>query len=119
MSALRWSTTTGMRGCDWTLRGARIGRTWTLGIKSGARPGSTEVPQCSQFIDSVVVEAELEYIIMRQSTEAFGNLSVPWVCSRSSHLENGASFFCFLYLLAVPRCLGVACGIRYIGFFGR
>ena len=118
MSALRWSTTTGMRGCVWTLRGARFGRTWTLGINSGARPGSTEVPQI-QFIDFVVVEAELEYIIMRQSTEAYGNLSVPWVCSRFSHLENGALFSCFLYLAAVPRCLGVACGIRYIGFFGR
>ena len=72
-----------------------------------------------QFIDFVVVEAELEYIIMRQSTEAFVSLSVLWVCSRSSHLENGALFSCFLFLAAVPRCLGVACGIRYIGFFGR
>ena len=67
-----------MRGCVWTLRGARTGRTWTLGISSGARLGSTEVPQI-QFIDFVVVEAELVYIIMRQSTEAFGILSVPWV----------------------------------------
>ena len=108
--ALRWSTTTGMRGCVWTLRGARFGRNRTLGINSGARPGSTEVPQI-QFIDVVVVEAELEYIIMRQS--------VPWVYSRSSHLENGALFSCFLYLSAVPRCLGVACGKRHIGFFGR
>ena len=115
MSALRWSSTTGMRGCVWTLRGARFGRTWTLCINSGARLGSIEVPQI-QFIDFVVVEAELEYIIMRQSTEAFVSLSVPWVCSRSSHLENGALFSCFLYLAAVPRCLGVACGIR---FFGR
>ena len=104
MSALRWSTTTGMRGC-----------VWTLCINSGARPGSIEVPQI-QFIDFVVVEADLEYITMRQSTEAFVSLSVPWVCSRSSHLENGALFYCFLYLAAVPRCLGVACGIR---FFGR
>ena len=67
----------------------------------------------------VVVEAELEYIIMHQSTEAFGTLSVPWGCSRSSHLENGALFSYSLYLEAVPWCLGVACGIRYIGFFGR
>ena len=37
--------------------------------------GNTEVPQI-QFIDYVVLEAELEYIIMRQSTEAFG-----FVCS--------------------------------------
>ena len=65
-----------MRGCVWTLRGARSGRTWILGINSGARLGSTEVPQI-QFIDFVVVEAELEYIIMRQSTVAFGSLSVP------------------------------------------
>ena len=60
-----------MRGCVWTLRGALSGRTWILGINSGARLGSTEVPQI-QFIDFVAVEAELEYIIMRQSTEAFG-----------------------------------------------
>ena len=45
-----------MRGCVWTLRGARFGRTWTQGISSGVRPGSTEteVPQI-QFIDFVVV----------------------------------------------------------------
>ena len=55
-----------MRGCVWTLRGARSCRTWTLGINSGARLRSTEVPQI-QFIDFVVVEAELEYIIMRLS----------------------------------------------------
>ena len=67
-----------MRGCVWTLRGARSGRTWILGINSGARPGSTEVPQI-QFIDFVVVEAELEYIIMRQSTEAFGFCLFLWV----------------------------------------
>ena len=54
MSALRWSTTMGMRGCVWSLRGARFGRTWTLGTHTGARPGSTEVPQI-QFIDFVVV----------------------------------------------------------------
>ena len=107
-----------MRGCVWTLRGARSGRTWILGINSGARLGSTEVPQI-QFIDFVVVEAELEYIIMRQSTEAFVSLSVPWACSRSSHLENGALFSYSLCLAAVPWCLGVACGIRFIGFFGR
>ena len=113
-----------MRGCVWTVRGARSGRTWILGINSGARPGSTEVPQI-QFIDFVVVEAELEYIIMHQSTESFWILSVPLGCSRSSHLENGALFSCSLYLaafsrcLACCRCLGVACGIRYIGFFGR
>ena len=42
-----------MRGCIWTLRGVRFGRTWTLGTNSGARPGSTEVPQI-QFIDFVL-----------------------------------------------------------------
>ena len=52
MSALRWSTTTGMRGCVWTLRGVRFSGTWTQGTNSGARPGSTEVPQI-QFIDFV------------------------------------------------------------------
>ena len=111
MSAPRWSTTTGLRGCVWTLRGVRFGRTWTLGTHSGARPGSTEVPQ-NQFIDFVVVEADLEYIIMRQTTETFGRCSDPWVCSRCSHLENGALFSYFLYL-----CLGAACGSRNIGFF--
>ena len=88
-----------MRGCVWTLRGALSGRTWILGINNGARPGSAEVPQI-QFIDFVVGEAELEYIIMRQSTEAYGNLSVPWGCSRSSHLGNCAFFSCSLYLAA-------------------
>ena len=33
--------------------------------------------------------------------------------------KNGALFSCFYYLAAFPRCLGVACGIRNIGFFGR
>ena len=107
-----------MRGCVWTLRGARTGRTWILGINSGARLGNTEVPQI-QFIDFVVVEAELEYIIMRQSTEDFGICSVPWGCSRSSHLDNGALLSCFLFLAAFSRCLGAACRIRNIGFFGR
>ena len=87
---------------------ARSGRTWILGINSGARLESTEVPQI-QFIDFVVVEAELEYIIMRQSTEAFGILSVPLARSRSSHLENGALSFCSLFLAAFSRCLGAAC----------
>ena len=76
-----------MRGCAWTLRGALSGRTWILGINNGARPGSTEVPQI-QFIDFVVMEAELEYIIMRQSTEAFG-----FVCS-----------FGLLALFALGKC---------------
>ena len=76
MSALRWSTTTGMCRCVWTLRGVRFGGTWTLGINSGARLGSTEARQI-QFIDFVVVETELEYITMHQSTEAFGSFSVP------------------------------------------
>ena len=58
--------------------GARSGRTWILGINSGVRFWSTEVPQI-QFIDFVVVEAELEYIIMRQSTEAFGFCLFLWV----------------------------------------
>ena len=62
-----------------------------------------------QFIDFVVVEAELEYITMRQSTEAFG------ILSRSSHLL----FSCSLFLAAFSRCLGAACRQRYIGFFGR
>ena len=91
MSVLRWSTTTGMRGSVWTLRGVRFGRTWTLGINSGARLGITEVLQI-QFINFVVMEAGLEYITMRQSMKAFGSFSVPWVCSRSSHLESGALF---------------------------
>ena len=43
---------------------------------SASSSSSRDVPQI-QFIDFVVVEAELEYIIMRQSTEAFGILSVP------------------------------------------
>ena len=30
------------------------------------------------FINFVVEEAELEYIIMRQTTETFGVFSVPW-----------------------------------------
>ena len=77
-----------MRGCVWTLRGARSGRTWTLGINSGARPGSTEVTQI-QFIDFVVVEAELEYIIMRQSTEKLLDFVCSFGCSRSSHLDKG------------------------------
>ena len=61
-----------MRGCVWTLRGALLGRTWTQGINSGVRPGSTEVPQI-QFIDFVVVEAlfssstELGIAVMQQS----------------------------------------------------
>ena len=67
----------GIRACVVTLRGVRFGRTWTLGTHSGARPGNTEVPQI-QFIDFVVVEAELDYIVMRQSTEAFGSFSYPW-----------------------------------------
>ena len=28
------------------------------------------------------------YVVMRQSTEAFGRISYPWVWSRCSHLEN-------------------------------
>ena len=117
-SALRWSMTMGMRGCVWTLRGARIGRTWTRGTHSGARLGSTEVPQI-QFIDFVVIEAELEYIIMCQSTEAFGSFTVPCVCSRCSHMENGALFLYNLVSGSLSRCLGAACGLRDIGFFGR
>ena len=77
MSALRWWTSTGTCGCFWTLRGVRFGGTWTLGTNIGARPGSTEVPQI-QFIDFVVEEPELEYIIMRQTTVTFGICSVPW-----------------------------------------
>ena len=118
MSALRWSTTTGMRGCVWTLRGVRFSGTWTLGTNSGARPGSTEVPQI-QFIDFVVEEAEFGHIIMRQTMETFGICSVPCVCSRCSHLENGAFFSYLLHLAAFSFCLGVACGLRNIGFLGR
>ena len=105
-----------MRGCVWTLRGALSGRTWILGINNGARPGSTEVPQI-QFID-FVVEAELEYIIMRQSTEPFG-----FVCSFGLLALFALGKWCIILLLPVSgslsRCLGVACGIRNIGFFGR
>ena len=54
-----------------------------------------------QFIDFVVVEAELEYIIMRQSTEAYGNLSFPLGCSRSSHLEK----WCIILLIPVSGSL--------------
>ena len=100
MSALRWSTTTGMRGCVWTLRGVRFGGTWTLGTGSGARPGSTEVPQI-HFIDFVVEEAELENIIMRQTTETFGICSVPWFCSRCSHFEK----WCIIIPLLVSGSL--------------
>ena len=59
------------------------------------------MPQ-NQFIDFVVVEADLENIIMRQTTETFGRCSDPWVCSRCSHLENGALFSYFL--LSVSGC---------------
>ena len=48
---------------------------------------------------------------MRQSTEAFGILSVPWGCSRSSHLENGALFSCSLCLTAF---LGV--WVLFVGY---
>ena len=71
-----------------------------LGTNSGTHRGSTEVPQI-QFIDFVVVEAELEYIIMRQSTEAYGNLSFPLGCSRSSHLEK----WCIILLIPVSGSL--------------
>ena len=89
-----------MRGCVWTTRGALSGRIWILGTNSGTHRGSTEVPQI-QFIDFVVVEAELEYIIMRQSTEAYGNLSFPLGCSRSSHLEK----WCIILLIPVSGSL--------------
>ena len=111
------STTTGMRGCVWTLRGVRFGGTWTLGTNSGARHGNTEVPQI-QFIDYVVLEAELEYIIMRQSTEAFG-----FVCSFGLLALFALGKRCIILLIPVSgslsRCLGVACGLQNIGFFGR
>ena len=106
-----------MRGCVWTLRGALAGRTWILGINNGARPGSTEVPQV-KFIDFVVLEAELEYVVMRQSTEAFG-----FVCSFGLlalfALGKGSIILLIPVSGSLSRCLGVACGIRNIGFFGR
>ena len=107
MRAPKWLTATGTRGCVWTLRGVRIGRTWTLGRHSGARPGSTEVPQ-TQFIDFVVVEAELEYIIMRQTTEAFGGLSFPGFARvfRTSW-KNGALFLYDLVSGSFFLCLWV------------
>ena len=82
------------------LRGALSGRIWILGTNSGTHRGSTEVPQI-QFIDFLVVEAELEYLIMRQSTEAYGNLSFPLGCSRSSHLEK----WCIILLIPVSGSL--------------
>ena len=91
ISAPRWLTTTGVLGCVWTLRGVRIGRTWTLGTHSGVRPGSTEVPQI-QFIDFMVVEAEREYIIVRQSTEAFGGLSFSGFARAVRTWKYGALF---------------------------
>ena len=107
-----------MRGCVWTLHRVLFVRTWTLGINSGARHGISEVPQI-QFIDFVVMEAELVYIIMCQSTEAFGILSVPLGLLALFTLGK----WCVILLIPVSgslsRCLGDACGIRYIGFFGR
>ena len=80
-----------MRGCVWTLRAARTGRTWTRGTHSGTRLGSAEVPQI-QFIDFVGVEAEPGYFFMRQTTETFGRCSSPWVCSRAvCAWKNGAA----------------------------
>ena len=70
-----------------------------------------------QFIDFVVVEAELEYTIMRQSTEAFGFCLFLWV-ARALRTWKWCIFSCSLYLAAFSRCLGVACGIRNIGFSG-
>ena len=66
---------------------------------------TVKVPQI-QFIDFVVVEAELEYIIMRQSTEAFGSFSVPWACSRCSHLGK----WCIILLLLVSGSLSSVSG---------
>ena len=43
---------------------------------------------------------------------SFWKFSVPWVCSRCSHLENGALFSCFLYLAAF---LGVWVLLVYCG----
>ena len=100
MSAPRWLTTTGVRGCVWTLRGVRTGRTWTLGTHSGARPGSTEVPQI-QFIDFMVVDG------------GFWRTLFFWICSRCSHLE----IWCIIpprpcIWQLFRRCLGAACGLR-------
>ena len=79
--------------------------------------GALRCPQI-QFIDFVVVKAELEYIIMRQSTEAF----VSFVCSfgfaRALRTWKMVHYSPTPYIWQpVPWCLGVACGIRYIGFF--
>ena len=80
-----------------------------LGINNGARPGSTEVPQF-QFIDFVVVEAELECIIKKP---VFGGLvlSFPWVLALFALGKR-----CIILLIPVfgslSRCLGVACGIQ-------
>ena len=89
-----------MRGFVWTLRGVPFGRTWTLGTNRGARHGSTEVLQI-QFIGFVVVEAELEYIIMRQTTETdyvlflgFARAGRTWKnwCIILLHLVSGSFF---------------------------
>ena len=72
-----------------------------------------------QFIDFVVVEAELEFIIMRQTTKILEFVLFLGFARAVRTWKNGALFFCFLYLAAFSRCLGVACGLRNIGFFGR
>ena len=110
MSALRWCRR--QRACVGASGHCTVlasGRTWTLGINSGARLGSTEVPQI-QFIGFVVVEAELEYIIMCQSTEAFGS----FVCSfgfaravRTWKMVHYSPDSCIRQ--PFPQCLGVAC----------
>ena len=50
MSALRWLTTTVMRGCGWIRCTAHCGRTWTRSTPSGTRPGGRS---CGGASDSV------------------------------------------------------------------
>ena len=46
-----------------------------------------------QFIDYVVVEAEAEVHHHAPHHGDFRKMYYPWVCSRCSHLKNGALFF--------------------------
>ena len=66
------------------------------------------------------VQAERESLFMRQSTVAFERISCI-SCSRCSHIGNLVRYFLLASYLAVTRpvCLGVACGVLKIEFFGR
>ena len=70
-----------------------------------------EVPQI-QFIDIVVVEAEPGYIIKCQSTETLEDILIL------GFARPVCTWF-IIPLAAFLRCLGVACGVQIIGFFGR